>query len=130
MATDQELSDLRNDLGDTAGAFSVPELTRLLERSQDSNGDSQHYVALAMGVFQLLTQAARFADYTVNEAQERKSEIWKNLEGTYKLLLLRPDVSAALGPDSSGAGVIVRRRTKYTKTRTAAGEYAFPDLLP
>lgn len=125
MATEQELTDLRNDLGDTTGAFSDEELTRLLERSVDGSGNAQHYVALAMGIFQLLTQAARFASYVVNEAQERREEIWKNLKGTYDLLLARPDVDAILGSSSSG-GLITRKFT-YTRTRTTTGEYAVPD---
>jgi hypothetical protein len=127
MATQQELDDLSADLGDTNGAFEQAELVRLLERSRDESGNERHYVALAMGIFQLLTQAARFADYVVNEAQERRSEIWKNLKGTLDLLMERPDVSSALGPDSSGG--FQRRAMSYTRTRTAAGEYAFPNLL-
>lgn len=125
MATSDALSDLRQDLGDEAGAFTEDELRRLLVRSADpQTGEERPSVALAMGIFQLLTQAARFADYVVNEAQERRGEIWKQLEGTYELLLKRPDVRDVLAPATSGA--ITFRAFTYTKTRVTYDEYGFP----
>lgn len=128
-ATADELTDLVADLGDTTGAFSDSELRRLLDRSvSPDTGANQHYVAVAMGLFQLLTQAARFADYVVNEAQERRSEIWQNLKGTYDLLMERPDVSKALGPQSGDSGGFQTRSLKYTRTRgLGSDEYAIPD---
>jgi hypothetical protein len=49
--TQQVVDDLRADLGDSAGAFTNEELTRLLERSEDSSGNERYYVALAMGLY-------------------------------------------------------------------------------
>lgn len=117
-----QVSDLRADLGDEANAFDDEELTRLLERSRDSNGTERHSVALAMGIFQLLTQAARFASYTVNEAEERRGEIWKALEAAYNLLLTRPDVNEALGSGGT-IGAMTTRQMKWQKTSAHADEY-------
>lgn len=126
VATEDMLRDLRVDLGDEAGAFTDEELRRLLVRSvHPTSGLEQPSVALAMGIFQLLTQAARFASYTVNEAEERRGEIWKQLEGTYQLLLRRPDVNDALGSAGSNGAVAFRAFT-YTKTRGQYDEYGIP----
>lgn len=121
----QEVDDLRADLGDTTGAFTQEELVRLLERSQDGAGENRHFVALAYGILQLLNQANRFASYTINEAEERRSEIAKNLRETYRMLLDRPDVAEELGA-AAGGGMVTRRFT-FTRTRSATGEYVVPD---
>jgi hypothetical protein len=125
--TQQVVDDLRADLGDSAGAFTNEELTRLLERSQDSGGNQRYYVALAMGLYQLLNQAARFADYTVNEAAERRGEIWEHLRGSLQLLMDRDDVRSVLGQGEAGG--FQRRRMTYTRTVAASGEYNFPSLI-
>lgn len=123
MAT-ETLDDLRADLGDSNNAFSEDELTRLLERAAGN-----HYVALAMGLFQLTTQSARFADYVVNEGQERRSEIWNQLKGSYDLLMTRPDVKVALGENSGVGGGMQTRKLSYTHTRQPGGEYSRPDWV-
>ncbi len=123
--TQDEVDDLRADLGDTTSAFSQEELERLLVRSADAAGNSRHFVALAYGILQLLNQANRFATYVINEAEERRGEIAKNLRETYKLLLERADVAEELGNAADGA--MQTRRWTFTRTRSASGEYTVPD---
>lgn len=120
----QDIDDLRADLGDENQAFSGEELARLLDRAAGN-----HYVALAMGLFQLLTQSARFNDYVMNEGQERRSEIWQQFKGTYDLLLERPDVKETLGSQAGASGGLQTRKLKYTKTAGQYDEFGIPAWL-
>lgn len=74
--TVDQLTDLRADLGDvkTPPAFEDAELQRLYVRS----GENYTHTVI-LGFDQLLTQAALFTDYTQNETQEKKSQIFDHL---------------------------------------------------
>lgn len=76
MLEAEVLVDFRADIGDsgTPPAFSDAELQRLYERTGE---DYNRAVLLAFD--QLLSGAAKFASYTQNQTQEKKSEIFNNL---------------------------------------------------
>jgi hypothetical protein len=122
--TGEELDDLRADLGDETNAFTEEELVRLVIR-----GAGNHWVAVALGIFQLLTQSARFSAYVVNETQDR-ADVWRQLKGTYDALLARPDVRAVLGSGAGAGGTIRTRKLGYASTLNDLGEYGAPDLPP
>jgi hypothetical protein len=74
--TIDQITDLRNDLGDnkTPPAFSDAELQRLYTRSDDNYSKT-----MVLGLDQLIMDAAKFSDYTQNETQEKKSQIFDHL---------------------------------------------------
>lgn len=85
-----ELTDIRGDIGDTNNAFSDAELQRLHVRS---GGVYPQTVLLAID--QLLANAAKFSDYTQNETQERKSQVFKNLLDMRDIWVKRANKGAA-----------------------------------
>lgn len=82
MLAPTTVAELRVDLGDTGTppAFTDAELTALLARASN-NGR----LALAQGLWQLLTQAARLNDYTVGQSDEKRSQVFAQLQAAYKL---------------------------------------------
>lgn len=74
--TTEELLDLRADLGDngTARAFTDDELERLFVRANE-----RYAVAMVLALNQLLASAAKLNDYTQNETQEKKSQVFEQL---------------------------------------------------
>lgn len=76
MLEAEVLVDFRADIGDTATppAFTDPELARLYERAGEA-----YDRAVLLAFDQLLSGAAKFASYTQNQMQEKKSEIFNNL---------------------------------------------------
>lgn len=87
--TAQELSRLRQDVGDTGTtpAFSNEELNDIYT----DEGESWNRAILRC-IWRLLNNAAKFNDYTQNQTTERKQQVFANLERLYKLQL---DVIAA-----------------------------------
>jgi hypothetical protein len=74
--TAAQLSDLRGDIGDTGStqAFTDAELNRLYTRTE---GDYDNAVLLAYD--QLIGTAWRFNNYTQNNTQEQKKQVFDNL---------------------------------------------------
>lgn len=74
-----ELERFRRKVGDTgeSKAFSDPELQDIY---QEAGGDFNRAVLLAYE--ELIGNAWKFSDYTQNESQERKSQIFANLMKT------------------------------------------------
>lgn len=74
--TEQQLIDLRADLGDTGAtpAFTDAELQALWDRAEES-----HTKTVLWGFDQLIASATKFTDYTQNETQEKKSQIFDHL---------------------------------------------------
>lgn len=71
-----QLEDFRADIGDTATtpAFTDPELQRLYVRAGEN-----YNRAVLLAIEQLIANAAKFNDYTQNESQEKKSQIFDHL---------------------------------------------------
>lgn len=72
--TETELTRFRRKIGDTAGSLSQPLLEDLWD---EANGDEA--TAVANAIWMLLTDATRFADYTVGQTSEKKQQIFENL---------------------------------------------------
>lgn len=89
MLAPSTVAELRLDLGDTGTppAFTDTELAALLTRA-GNNGR----LALAHGLWQLLTQAARLNDYTVGQSDEKRSQVFDQLRTAYALASTNSDV--------------------------------------
>lgn len=89
MLAPTTVAELRLDLGDTGTppAFTDAELSALLARA-GNNGR----LALAQGLWQLLTQAARLNDYTIGQSDEKRSQVFAQLQAAYKLASTGGDV--------------------------------------
>lgn len=76
--TAEQLSDFRADIGDTGSspAFSDAELQRLYVR------EGTYTKAVLLAFDQLIANAAKFTDYTQNDTQEKKSQVFENLRKT------------------------------------------------
>jgi hypothetical protein len=74
--TNDQLNDLRNDLGDMKKppAFPDDELERLYARTSENYAKT-----VVLGIDQLLADAIKFTDYVQNETQEKKSQIKEGL---------------------------------------------------
>lgn len=126
MATPQQLTDLRNDLGDVNEAFTNEELGRLFDRATEygvTTFPDAHWVAMALGVLQLTTQAARFNDYVLTDNQERRSQVWSQFNTLLEELKAIPAVNRVIGTTAGDSGVPVFRKLTYNNTQTLAGEY-------
>lgn len=82
--TPQQLARFREDVGDTlpTPAFSNEELNDIYT----DEGENWNKAVLR-AIWRLLTNASRFNDYVQNETQEKKQQIFANLERLYKLQL-------------------------------------------
>ncbi len=100
MAYTLTIADLRQDLGDTGTppAFADPELQALLDRE---GGD--HRRALLRGLWQLLTQAARFNDYSLGQSREQQSQVFDHLKALYAAV--REEVAGS-GPQVAILGLV------------------------
>jgi len=76
LSSDQ-LGDIQGDLGisNDEAVFTDAELNRLYARA-----DSDYETAVVFGFDQLLADAAKFNDYTAGQSQEKKSQVFANLE--------------------------------------------------
>ena len=73
--------DFRSDIGDKNSAFADADIDRLETRAIARYGaDGAYEGARVLAVQQLLANSAKFADYTANESQEKKSQIFKQLK--------------------------------------------------
>lgn len=70
-----QLTDFRADIADVNLAFSDPELQRLYVRAKGS-----YELAVALAFEQLMSNAAKFAEYTQNQSRENRKQIFDNLE--------------------------------------------------
>ena len=102
-----QLNDLRNDLGDTGvtPAFPDAELQRLYLRT------SEGYTAtVILGLDQLIMNTAKFADYTQNDTEEKKSQVFTNLLKVRAIWQKRLD-------DETAAVVVLPRTVVMTRLR-------------
>lgn len=79
MTADQ-LSDFRKDIGDEDSdnyVFTETEINRLFTRA-----DSDYDRTVILALEQLITNAAKFADYTVGQTTERRSQVFDQLVRT------------------------------------------------
>lgn len=88
MATAQQRSDFRADIGDTGYtdsdtgatvyAFTDDEIDRIYERVEND-----HELAVLLGIWQLLANAAKFYDYASGFTRQNQAVIYKNLADLY-----------------------------------------------
>lgn len=92
--TIEQLSDLRADLGDTSAtpAFADAELERLYVRSGEDYAST-----VLFAIDQLLMNAAKLNDYTAGQTQERKSQVFANLQKMREIWAVRAPASASGG---------------------------------
>jgi molecular chaperone GrpE (heat shock protein) len=87
--TQQQIEDLRADIGDPGGddpTFTDVEIGRIWDRlSGASDATQRHDAALALMARQLLTQAARLHKYTAGNTSEDLQQVFDHLEKLYKL---------------------------------------------
>lgn len=85
--TTQQLSDLRQDFGDTKeDVFTDPELSRIWERVAGAATTTvRHEAALALMYRQLLSQANKFHDYTAGSTSEKLSQVRKHIKDSYDM---------------------------------------------
>ncbi len=82
--TPQELARFRQDMGDTLStpAFSSEEINDIyIEEGSNWNK------AILRAIWRLLVNASRFNDYVQNETEEKKQQVFANLEKLHKLQL-------------------------------------------
>lgn len=128
--SEHDVADLRADLGDIGNRWKVEELEQLLDRAQRryAAGTAQQWVdiACAMGLAQLLSNAAKFNDYVIAEEQQKKSDIWRQMNGTYQNKLLMGHVKAALNIEGGSTSGIQQQTLGYQRTRGSGDEFASP----
>lgn len=75
-----QLTDIQADLGigSDASVFTDAELNRLFARA-----DSDYNLAVLYAIRQILTNAARFHDYTRGDDADKKQQVFANLEKIY-----------------------------------------------
>jgi len=86
--TAQQIGDLRADVGDEGAspAFTDDEITRLWARVSGASREVVQFEAtLALMYRQLLANAAKFADYTAGDTEEKRSQVFKHLQAMYKM---------------------------------------------
>lgn len=86
--TAQQLSDLRNDIGDNATAFSDDELNRNWDRVSTATSDSQrHEATLYLCWQQIAAQAAKGYDQRTGLTEDKLSQVFDHAQkmmGLYK----------------------------------------------
>ncbi len=83
LSTDQ-LTDIQADIGigSDESVFEDAELNRLYARA-----DSDYSLAVLYAIRQILTNAARFHDYTRGDDADKKSQVFDNLKEIYEVWL-------------------------------------------
>lgn len=119
MSGDQ-LADMQRDLGfsDDEAVFKDAELDRLYTRAE-----SNYELAVALGVRQLLMDAAKFNDYTAGASTERKSQVFEHLKEIHTMWASAAGVGTADGGvlAALSAGTIIQ---DFQEPDSTSGEYA------
>lgn len=94
--TQQQMRDLRTDLGDVAHAFDDDELSRNWDRLSNAPDEDTRFEAVKGLCFeQLLNSASKMHDYSAGAVDEKLSQIVANLEK--RLAYYLPALQAARG---------------------------------
>lgn len=124
----KDIQDLRADLADTNNRWDGDALHQLMDRASRKfpSGNAQQWVdiACALALMQLLPSAARFNDWVVAEEQQKKSDIWKQLNGTYQDKIAMGHVRAALNIEGGAASAPQMGTLGYQRSRRAADEFS------
>lgn len=124
----KDIQDLRADLADTNNRWDADALNQLMDRASRKlpSGNAQMWVDIActMALMQLLPSAARFNDWVVAEEQQKKSDIWKQLNGTYQDKLAMSHVRAALNIEGGAASAVQMGTLGYQRSRGMADEFS------
>ena len=107
-ATSDQLTDLRNDIGDTGTppAFSDVEIQRFWYRVRAADDEpTQHDATLALMARALMTSGAKLRDYSTGNTSERTSQIFDHLKDIYTMF--KAALDRALGTNRDVAiGVV------------------------
>lgn len=107
--------DFRADIGDNNSSYSDAEIDRLETRAIARYGaDAAYEGAAYLAVRQLLSNAAKFADYTANESSEKKSQKFSNLEKLLKIF--KADLDDVID-SAAGSNVRMGKTTKKPPRR-------------
>lgn len=124
----KDINDLRADLADTNNRWDADALNQLMDRASRKlpAGNAQMWVdiACAMALMQLLPSAARFNDWVVAEEQQKKSDIWKQLNGTYQDKIAMAHVRAALNIEGGAASAVQMGTLGYQRSRGNGDEFS------
>ena len=95
--TPEQIMDILIDAGDPdAVTFTEGDVTRYWDRCSGAQNDVQrHEAVLALMFRTLLSNAAKFRDYTAGETEEKMSQIFKQLKQLYEMYV--PSLNAAQG---------------------------------
>lgn len=106
--TAEQIVDIRYDMADVSGTvWSDGEITRYWNRLPGAADDTQrHEAVMALMYRSLMSNSAKFRDYTAGETEEKMSQIHKQVKELYKLYL--PALEAAQGQRRSFARASVR----------------------
>ena len=123
-----DIKDLRADLADINNRWPEEDLNRLMGRASRMYpaGTTSQWVdiACAMALASLLPNAAKFSDWVIAEEQRKASDVWRQLNQTYRNKLEMAHVRAALNLDG-GAGSEPRMGSLgYTRTRGRSDEFS------
>lgn len=99
-----QLTDFRGDIGDTNSVFSDAELQRLYARASDD-----YNTAVVGAIDQLIASASKFADYTQNQSQEKKSQIFEHLLKLRAIWQKKVDDAAAVAAAPSQVRLVGRK---------------------
>ncbi len=99
--TAEQLTDFRADIGDASAspAFSDAELQRLYARA------GTYTRAVLMAFEQLIANTAKFTDYTQNDTQEKKSQVFENLRKTRAIWAEKVAEETAEGTQKRQVGI-------------------------
>jgi hypothetical protein len=94
--TEQQISDLRSDLGLSSAIFTDEEITRIWERLDGARTEALQYdAAKALMAEQMLNNANKLHDYTVAGDSNKVSQVWDHWNKTYQRYL--PSLTRVLG---------------------------------
>lgn len=121
VPTEQQICDLRADIGDDGTTFDDDEIIRIWARVQGAENEvRQHEAAVALMARQLMANAAKLVNYRAGAISESRGDVMKNLERLYNLY--KPSLDAALGTGRQFAKSAVRAKPR--QNRTEPGDFS------
>lgn len=95
VPTAEQIMDILIDVGDPdAVTFNDADVARYWERCSGAQSDVQRHEAVMALMFRtLLSNAAKFRDYTAGETEEKMSQIFEQLKDLYEMY--KPSLNAA-----------------------------------
>lgn len=115
IPTQQQIDDIRADIGDAGDAFTNDEIIRVWGRiSGAPNEITQHEASVALLIRQLMVQSAKLVDIKAGDTEEKLSQLMKNLRTLFDLY--KPSLDAVLSDNRQVALMPARAKRRNGRT--------------